>query len=70
MVDDLLEKLHTAEGAKYKKDLSKIRYYRQEVIVCGRLVKEQNEIRFALDDKHIERTYLLSWRHQGAAGKP
>jgi hypothetical protein len=70
VVDDLFEKLHTAEGGKYKNDMSKIRYYRQKVVVCGRLVKEQNEIRFALDDKHIETTYLLPWRHQGTAGKP
>jgi hypothetical protein len=50
------------EGAKYEKDMSKIRYYRQDVLACGRLIKEQGELRFALDDMHIERSYLLPWR--------
>jgi hypothetical protein len=62
VIGDLLDKLRTAEGAKYKRDISKIKYYRQDVVACGRLVKEQGELRFALDDMHIERSYLLPWK--------
>lgn len=62
VVGDLFEKLRATEGAKYKKDMSKIRYYRQDVMVCGRLVKEQGELRFAVDDMHIEQSYLLPWK--------
>lgn len=62
VVNDLFEKLRAMEGAKYKKDMSKIRYYRQDVMVCGRLVKEQGELRFAVDDMRIERSYLLPWK--------
>jgi hypothetical protein len=62
VTSDLFEKLRAMEGAKYKKDMSKIQYYRQDVLACGRLIKEQGELRFALDDMHIERSYLLPWR--------
>jgi hypothetical protein len=62
VVGDLFEKLQAMEGAKYKKDMSKIRYYRQEVMVCGRLVKSMGDYRFAVDDMHVERSYLLPWK--------
>lgn len=59
VVDDLFEKLRTAEGMKYKPDISKIRYYRQDVVVCGRLVRSAGELRFAVDDMRVEDSYLL-----------
>lgn len=62
VVSDLFEKLRAVEGARYQKDMRKTRYYRQDVMACGRLVKEQDELRFALDGLHIERSYLLPWR--------
>lgn len=61
VIDDLFKKLREVEGPKYKKDMSKIRYYRQDVEACGRLVKKYGELRFAMDDAHIERTYLVPW---------
>jgi hypothetical protein len=65
VVDDLFEKLRMAEGTKYKRDMSKIRYYRQNVMVCGRLVKSMGELRFAVDDMHVESSYLLPWKKVG-----
>jgi hypothetical protein len=62
VIADLFDKLRATEGAKYKRNMSRIRYYRQDVMACGRLVKEQGELRFALDDMHIERSYLLPWK--------
>lgn len=59
VVDDLNEKLRATEGARYKPDMSKIRYYRQNVVVCGRLVRSAGEWRFAVDDMHVEDSYLL-----------
>jgi hypothetical protein len=44
--------------------MSKIRYYRQDVLACGRLIKEQGELRFALDDMRIERSYVLPWKSE------
>lgn len=59
VVDDLFDKLRTTEGKKYKPDISKIRYYRQNVTICGRLVKSMGQLRFAVDDMRIENSYLL-----------
>ena len=59
VVNDLLEKLRAAEGMKYKPDMSKIRYYRQDVVVCGRLVRSAGDLRFAVDDMRVEDSYLL-----------
>lgn len=59
---DLFDKLHALEGSKYKRDLSKIRYYRQEVTVCGRLVLSNGTFRFAIDNLRVESSYLLPWK--------
>jgi hypothetical protein len=59
--EDLFEKLRVVEGAKYKQDISKIKYYRQNVMVCGRLVKSMGALRFAVDDISVESSYLLPW---------
>lgn len=56
---DLFEKLRAVEGARYKPDMSKIRYYRQDVLICGRLVRTMGEFRFAVDDMRVEDSYLL-----------
>ncbi|WP_136259702.1 hypothetical protein [Rhodanobacter lindaniclasticus] len=64
VVSDMFEKIRAMEGASYKRDMSKIRYYRQDVLACGRLTKEQGEIRFALDDIRIERSYMLPWKER------
>lgn len=64
IVGDLFEKLRAMEGTAYKRDMSKIRYYRQDVLACGRLIKEQGELRFALDDMRIERSYVLPWKSE------
>jgi len=62
VVDDLFEKLRMREGANYKPDMTKIRYYRQDVVACGRIIESMGEIRFSVDDMRIERSYLLPWR--------
>ncbi|MFC4762965.1 hypothetical protein [Dyella koreensis] len=64
VVSDLFAKLHPVEGAKYKADISKVRYYRQNVMVCGRLVRSMGELRFAVDDMHVEDSYLLPWKNK------
>lgn len=64
VVDDLFEKLRAREGAEYKPDKTKIRYYRQDVMVCGRLVRSMGELRFAVDDMRIEKSYLLPWKNE------
>lgn len=64
VMDDLFEKLRAVEGSKYKPDMSKIRYYRQDVIICGRLVRSMGELRFAVDDMHIEDSYLLPLKNK------
>lgn len=63
-VDDLFEKLRAREGAEYKPDMTKIRYYRQDVMACGRLVISMGELRFAVDDMRIEKSYLLPWKNE------
>lgn len=62
VVNDLFEKLRAVEGAKYRPDMSKIRYYRQDVLICGRLVGTIGERRFAVDDMRVEDSYLLPLR--------
>jgi hypothetical protein len=62
VVDDLFEKLRAVEGSRYKPDMSKIRYYRQDVVICGRLVRSMGELRFAVDDMHIEDSYLVPFK--------
>ncbi|MEO7067922.1 MAG: hypothetical protein ABI114_13490 [Rhodanobacter sp.] len=60
VVGDFFEKLRALEGPKYKQDMTKIRYYRQDVIVCGRVVKSSDgEYSFAIDDIRRERSYVL-----------
>jgi hypothetical protein len=58
---DFFEKLREMEGRAYRPDMTKIIYYRQDVLVCGRLVKSDKEYYFAIDDMVIEKTYLLPW---------
>ena len=60
---DLFKKLHAREGEKYKPDMTKIQYYRQDVLVCGRLVGSMGNLRFAVDDMRIAKSYLLPWKH-------
>lgn len=65
VVNDLFEKLRVLEGTKYKQDMTKIRYYRQEVMVCGRVVKSSDgEYSFAVDDMRRERSYMLPWERK------
>jgi hypothetical protein len=64
VVDDLFKKLRAVEGSSFKPDMRKIRYYRQDVMVCGRLVRSMGELRFAVDDMHIEKSYLLPWKNR------
>jgi len=62
VVDDLFGKLRRQEGAGYKPDKTKMRYYRQDVVACGRVVESLGEIRFSVDEMRIERSYLLPWK--------
>jgi hypothetical protein len=64
VIDDLFEKLRAVEGSRYKPDISKIRYYRQDVVICGRLVRSMGELRFAVDDMRIEDSYLLPLKNK------
>jgi len=64
VIKDLFRKLRRLEGPGYERDLSKITYYRQDVVVCGRLVKSMGGLRFALDDMHVKDSYLLPWTHE------
>lgn len=57
--EDLFRKLREVEGDNFKPDLTMIRYYRQDMLLCGQVVKEDGEIRFAVDDGILERSYLL-----------
>lgn len=59
LVDDLFTKVRAAEGPTFKPHLSMIQYYRQNVTACGRLIKDQGELRFALDELRVENSYLL-----------
>lgn len=63
--DDLFSKMQSMGVPKSEREMSKIRFYRQEVTVCGRLVGDQNEVQFAVDDERVERTYLLPWKSSG-----
>lgn len=65
LVGDFTAKLRLREGVRYKLDMSKIRYYRQDVTLCGRLVKDKVGYRFAIDDVRVERSYLLHWKGDG-----
>lgn len=69
VVDDLFDKLRAREGTRYKPDMTKIRYYRQDVLVCGRVVRSMGKIRFAVDDMRIEKSYLLPWTNNGGDSK-
>jgi hypothetical protein len=62
VVDDLYDKLRIVEGAKFVQDRTKIRYYRQDVNVCGRLVRTGDGVRFVIDDLHVEKSYLLPFK--------
>jgi hypothetical protein len=62
VVDDLFDKLRSLQGPKFPKDMSKVEYYRRDVMVCGRLTGSGSERRFAVDDMHTEDSYLLPWR--------
>lgn len=62
VVNDLFDKLRAIEGPKFNKDMSKVEYYRRDVMVCGRLTGSGSERRFAVDDMHTEDSYLLPWR--------
>lgn len=57
--EDLLRKLREAEGDNFQPDLTMIRYYRQDMALCGRVTKDDGAFRFAVDDGILERTYLL-----------
>ncbi|WP_430389914.1 hypothetical protein [Dyella sp. 20L07] len=59
VIDDLFDKLRAAEGARFSPDMRKIQYYRQNVTICGRLVRSVDGLRFAVDDMRIENSYLL-----------
>lgn len=65
--EDFFAKLKEREGNRFKPDMSKIGYYRQDVIACGRLVEEAGEYRFALDDMRVEKSYLLPFGLPGKA---
>ena len=65
VIDDLFSKMQSMGVPKSEREMSKIRFYRQEVTECGRLVGDQNEMQFALDDELVERTYLLPWKRPG-----
>jgi hypothetical protein len=62
VVDDLFDKLRSLQGPKFQKDMTKVEYYRRDVMVCGRLTGSGSERRFAVDDMHTEDSYLLPWR--------
>lgn len=68
VVVDLFDKLRAVQGAKFKRDMSKIEYYRRDVMVCGRLTGSGRDLRFAVDDMHTEDSYLLPWS-EGQAEK-
>jgi hypothetical protein len=57
--EELFRLLRIAEGDRYKPDLAKIRYYREDVMLCGRVVRTWGMFEFAVDDLIRERTYLL-----------
>jgi hypothetical protein len=65
--EDLLRKLQEAEGDNFKPDLTMIRYYRQDMALCGRVTKDDSGFRFAVDDGILERTYLLPLPKKQAA---
>lgn len=64
VINDLSRKLQRLEGKNHNRDLSKINYYRQDVVVCGRLVKSMGELRFAVDNMHVKDSYLLPWTRE------
>jgi hypothetical protein len=70
LIDDFFDKVKERDGEHYKKDLTKIGYYRQDVIACGRLVQYADSYRFALDDMQMKRSYLLPWKRRVATAKP
>ena len=63
--DDLFSKMQSMGVPKAEREMSKISFYRQELMVCGRLVGDQNEVQFAVDDQRVERTYMLPWKNSG-----
>ena len=65
VVDDLFSKMQSMGVPKAEREMSNISLYRQEVTVCGRLVGDQNEVQFAVDDQRVERTYMLPWKNSG-----
>jgi hypothetical protein len=66
VVVDLFDKLSAVQGPKFKRDMSKLEYYRRDVMVCGRLIGSGRDLRFAVDDMHAEDSYLLPWSEEQA----
>lgn len=59
---DFMNKYKQMEGARAAVDWSKIVYYRQERLLCGRVVKVDGRWRFAIDDSILQSSYLLDWK--------
>ena len=59
---DFMNKYEQKEGAGAAVDWSKIVYYRQERLLCGRVIKVNGRWRFAIDDSILQRSYLLNWK--------
>lgn len=59
LVADFTSKLQQQEGSKAPSDMSKIGSYRQQLALCGRVIKGSFGYGFAIDDSILERTYLI-----------
>jgi hypothetical protein len=64
VVADFVSKLRLRDGDKAPVDMSKIVQYRQQRLLCGRVIKGSSGYVFAIDDSVLERTYLLPDRHR------
>lgn len=59
---DFIRKYKQKEGMVATVDWSKIVYYRQERLFCGRVIMVNDSFRFAIDDSILENSYLLDWK--------
>lgn len=64
---DFIKKYKQKGGMGAAVDWSKIVYYRQERLLCGRVIKVDNYWRFAIDDSILQNSYLLGWKKKHKA---
>lgn len=58
-IDDFFAKLHQLKGMRAPRKFDRIMDYRQKLLVCGRIIKQNGIFKLSIDDSIREGSYIL-----------